>query len=96
MHLSDGRCAVTGLLFSDKAMDGHMLRPFMHSIDRINSSAGYKKSNVRIVCAGVNIAMMHWGEQVFADMAVGYVMNRYSAVAGTVASIGGRIPMAIA
>lgn len=49
----------------------------MHSIDRIDSAKGYAWDNVRIVCAGVNIGMMHWGEELFGQFAVGYVLLKY-------------------
>lgn len=74
---SGGRCAVTGLLFRDTPLPGSATRPFRHSLDRIDSKGEYTADNVRIVCAGVNVAMMHWGEDVFAEMATGYVFRKY-------------------
>lgn len=74
---SNGRCAVTGIPFSTAAMAGKKYRPLMHSIDRIDSATGYTLDNVRIVCAGVNVAMMHWGEDMFGQFAVGYVLMKY-------------------
>lgn len=76
LRLTRGRCELTGLRFSmDKENPAN--RPFAHSIDRIDSSKGYTRGNVRIVCAGINIAMMHWGEALFGKLAVGYVLHQY-------------------
>lgn len=77
MYCSMGHCAVTGLKFSDKKVDGMKVRPFMHSIDRIDSNKDYTMDNVRIVCSAVNISMMHWGEDLFFKMAIGIVLKRY-------------------
>ncbi len=78
MLMSNGRCQITGISFSDERLPGREIRPFRHSIDRIDSSRGYLPDNIRIVCAGVNIAMMHWGEQIFGQFAVGYVLHKYA------------------
>ena len=73
---SGGRCEVTGLLFStDTSIKRNPLSP---SIDRIDSSLGYTQSNCRVVCYAVNIAMLHWGEDVFAQIATGWVINKYT------------------
>lgn len=77
LHASCGRCAVTGLPFSDAVAPGTRARPFMHSIDRVRSDGEYTADNIRLVCAGVNVAMMHWGEAVFAEFATGYVLRKY-------------------
>lgn len=78
MLLTNGRCQLSGLKFCMDAAPGRSNRPFMHSIDRINSSEGYTVFNIRIVCAGINIAMMHWGEELFSQLAVGYVLHKYA------------------
>ena len=75
--LTNGRCQLTGLKFCMDKAPGKSSRPFMHSIDRINSSEGYTVFNIRIVCAGINIAMMQWGEELFSQLAVGYVLQKY-------------------
>jgi hypothetical protein len=75
--VSNGRCQITGIKFCTNAVPGQTYRPFMHSIDRINSKEGYTQANIRIVCSGVNMAMMHWGEQLFSQFAVGYVLHKY-------------------
>ena len=78
LRASNGRCQITGIAFNDVQLPGHEIRPFKHSIDRIDSKRGYLPDNIRIVCAGVNIAMMHWGEDVFGQFAVGYVLHKYA------------------
>lgn len=80
LRLTRGRCELTGLRFSTDREDAAN-RPFAHSIDRIDSSKGYTRGNVRIVCAGINVAMMHWGEALFAKLAVGYVFHQYGFIA---------------
>jgi hypothetical protein len=77
---SGGRCEVTGLRFTHEREEGARVRPFFHSFDRIDSRGGYTIDNVRAVCHCVNIAMNNWGEEVFAEMARGFVFNRYSAL----------------
>jgi hypothetical protein len=76
LRLTRGRCELTGLRFSTDRADVAN-RPYAHSIDRIDSTLGYTRSNVRIVCAGINVAMMHWGEALFAKLAVGYVFHQF-------------------
>lgn len=80
LRLTRGRCELTGLRFcTDKEDEAG--RPFAHSVDRIDSKMGYTRANVRIVCAGINVAMMHWGEALFAKLAVGYVFHQFGLVA---------------
>ena len=58
---SDGKCTITGISFTfTDCMDGER-RPWFPSIDRIISSIGYEKENIRLVCVAVNIAMNTWG-----------------------------------
>lgn len=73
-----GKCEVTGIAFHTKSAGAH--RPFFHSLDRIDSSKGYVDGNMRIVCYAVNIAMLHWGEDVFREIATGYIINKYCAI----------------
>jgi len=79
MLRSNGRCEVTGLRFSTVNDAGTRCRPYFHSLDRIAAAQGYTADNLRLVCHAVNIAMNAWGEEVFAEMARGFVFNRYSA-----------------
>lgn len=81
MRDTKGRCEVTGLLFTRNKTDTRARqRPFIHSVDRIDSSKGYTPDNIRIVCFSVNMAMSNWGEQVFSEIAVGYVLNKYGSL----------------
>ena len=77
MKRSRGRCEVTGIAFQIHKPEQARARPFFHSLDRIDSSRGYFPSNCRIVCYAVNLAMSNWGEDVFGQIATGYVVNRY-------------------
>lgn len=80
LRRSRGRCEVTGIAFQLQKPDGARARPFFHSLDRIDSSRGYVADNCRIVCYAVNLAMSNWGEDVFAQIATGFVINRYCAL----------------
>lgn len=82
LRRSKGRCEVSGITFSHDTYGTNNVRPFFHSLDRIDSAKGYLPDNIRVVCVAVNIAMSSWGEQVFADIAVGYVLNKYVARSG--------------
>lgn len=76
---SAGRCELTGLKFSTDGRGSFRSRPYFHSIDRIDSRGDYSIENLRVVCHAANIAMNAWGEDVFAELARGFVFNRYSA-----------------
>ena len=62
LAMSKSRCAVTGHEFSFGRYGNTLKRPFVPSIDRIDSSRGYTISNCRIVCSITNIAMNAWGD----------------------------------
>ncbi len=59
-RVQKGLCELTGLPldFHTKGMQWNS-----PSIDRIDSSAGYVYTNIRIVCFGMNAAMGNWGEK---------------------------------
>jgi hypothetical protein len=65
IRASDNRCAISGILFNNsiKRTLTYDRRPFIPSIDRIDSTKGYTADNIRIVCCITNMAMMTWGEQ---------------------------------
>ena len=79
LRRSRGRCEVTGLRFTTDRPSGSRTRPYFHSLDRIDSAKGYTIDNIRIVCHATNIALNTWGEDVFAELARGFVFTRYSA-----------------
>lgn len=66
------RCALTGIAFFSKFLKKTKVHPFTPSIDRIDSSSGYTKENVRIVCFAVNAMMMDWGKDLFDQIAKAY------------------------
>lgn len=48
------------------------INPYSPSLDRIDTSRGYTKDNVRLVVYAVNIMLMDWGESIFARVVNGY------------------------
>lgn len=63
---SNAVCELTGIPFDiSHASSIKGRRPYAPSIDRINSEGIYEPSNIRIVCAAINVAMGAWGEDVF-------------------------------
>lgn len=60
-----GRCAVSGVQFSLEKVGDSMVRPYAPSIDRMDSSIGYTRGNVRLVCHCINLMMNEWGASVF-------------------------------
>lgn len=50
-----------------------MRRPYVVSIDRIDSAKGYEAKNIRLVVSAVNLAMNEWGLEIFDRIAREYV-----------------------
>lgn len=71
-----GCCAVTGKRFNAKTIGASNKRPWMTSVDRIDSYIGYTKDNVRLVSIAANLAMGAWGEEVLYEMARAICNNR--------------------
>jgi hypothetical protein len=69
-------CAVTGVPFTEDRQRAWRQNPYKLSIDRIDPKKGYVMSNVRLVCFAVNVALLDWGESVFATFAEAYVKRR--------------------
>lgn len=69
-----GKCAVTGIDFIFEKGETFR-RPFAPSIDRVDSTIGYIKDNVRLVCTVVNISLNEFGEEVFRKMCEAYLEN---------------------
>lgn len=69
---SGGRCRLTGIAFNLDRL-GYSRCPYAPSLDRIDSSQGYTRNNVRLVCIAANYAMNEWGEAVLSRVAAGYV-----------------------
>jgi len=71
-----GRCSLTGIYFNADRPEGHRIRPWLPSLDRIDAMKGYETGNVRIVCAAVNIAMNQFGEDVLFRIAASLVTKK--------------------
>ncbi|HVL71232.1 MAG TPA: hypothetical protein VM434_05020 [Beijerinckiaceae bacterium] len=59
------RCAMSGLRFDMRAVEGGYRGPYRPSIDRIEARGGYTPDNVRLVIVAVNTALADWGDEVF-------------------------------
>jgi len=70
---SEGKCVVSGLFFSGGKSEQWRVRPFFPSLDRIESTKGYTKDNVRFVSTAVNLALSDWGDDVLKTIAFGIV-----------------------
>jgi hypothetical protein len=70
-----GCCALTGIPFTllPGTNTGH--NPLNASLDRIDSTKGYIRSNVRMVCTMVNLALNNFGEEKFKELAVAYIKH---------------------
>jgi hypothetical protein len=73
----DGKCAITKIpfTFNFTKHKNYKKDPFSPSIDRIDSSRGYTKDNVRIVCMVVNLALNEFGYEIFAKMCQAFTTN---------------------
>ena len=70
----EGRCAVSGLEFSNAAVGmGRARHPFMPSLDQIEPAKGYTAENVRLVCVAANFAMNAWGLDTLIQVAHGVI-----------------------
>lgn len=58
---ANGCCMLTGIPFSAEKYESSNRRPFMPSVDRIDSAGWYKPENVRLVCVLANLALSDWG-----------------------------------
>jgi hypothetical protein len=70
------KCALSGFNFSPENKHGTRVNPYALTIDRIDPKGGYLIGNVRLVCLVLNIALMDWGEDVFAPFAEAFVKQR--------------------
>jgi len=71
----DGRCGLTQLPLSfefNKEFKRQFM-PFSPSLHRIDGKLGYTKENTRLVCTAINIAINHYGEAVFRQVAEGFL-----------------------
>lgn len=65
-EVQGGRCAVTGLSMTWKTRSRE---PTSISLDRIDSSQGYTKGNVRFVCWQINAFKCQWSDEKMIAMA---------------------------
>ena len=65
---SNGFCEVSGMPLTLSI--GMKKGPYGPSIDRIDSSLGYTKENIRLVCIAMNYAMNEWGFEAFLPIAI--------------------------
>jgi hypothetical protein len=56
----NGKCSITGIKFN-MHHQSYKMRPWIPSIDRIDSNKGYFLDNVRIICAYANLAINQYG-----------------------------------
>lgn len=75
-NLAPGKCPVTGIIFDVDCTNTTWRRnPFRPSIDRIDSSEPYRKSNCRIVVWIFNHSKSDWTDSEVLFMARGIVAN---------------------
>lgn len=74
INKQENKCALTKIdFFIPIKKNNHRALPFAPSIDRIDSSKGYTKDNVRIVCIAANYALNEFGEEVFKQLCEAYL-----------------------
>lgn len=72
---SQGRCQLTHMKFD--FTHKHSVknrRPYVPSLDRIDSEDSYHAGNVRIVLAAINISIGSWGEATYRRIAEAYLV----------------------
>lgn len=72
----NNKCALTNIEFDFKFYKNKQENPFRPSIDRIDSSEGYTKDNIRLVCVAVNFALNEFGEEIFKQICKAYLSNK--------------------
>lgn len=80
----DAKCALTKFPFEFDNKTIYGANPFAPSIDRIDSTKGYEKDNVRLVCVAVNYALNEFGEEIFRKICQSYleVHDPYKTIGG--------------
>ncbi|MGI4717254.1 MAG: hypothetical protein ACRYGO_07515 [Janthinobacterium lividum] len=73
---ANGRCELSGIPFDSRPDPGYRIRPWMPSVDRVDSRKPYTIENCRIVCSAVNIALNQFGEAVLLQIASGIIGAR--------------------
>jgi hypothetical protein len=71
------RCELTGIPFSLSWVHGNKhRRPFVPSLDRVDSMLPYTYENCRLVLCAVNYALNEWGEAVLRKIATGLLVDK--------------------
>ncbi|MFY8183530.1 MAG: hypothetical protein ACOVKL_04870 [Polynucleobacter sp.] len=69
-----GKCMFSGIPWDystqSKKTNKAIWKP---SLDRIDASKGYEEGNVRLICIAANLALMDFGDDVFARLATAFV-----------------------
>lgn len=73
-----GLCALTKLPMQIPIERHGKASPFSPSIDRIDSSLGYVKDNIRLVTFIANCSLHDYGEEIFQTIAKAYINNDIS------------------
>lgn len=68
---SNRRCAVSGVPFDFGHESKYRRRPWIPSVDRIDSKQHYTPENCRLVCSAANYAMNEWDDDVLLRLAKG-------------------------
>lgn len=71
---ADGKCVLTGIRW-DFLTTSKSRRPWMPSLDRIDSNNGYVTNNIRMVCLAVNTALSDFGDAALRRIASGFIQN---------------------
>jgi hypothetical protein len=77
------RCALTGMKFKLKKEGPFRVDPYALTVDRIIPKRGYVQGNVRLICFAMNLALMNWGEDVFAPFAIAFTQQHFKKKART-------------
>jgi hypothetical protein len=85
---TQGRCDLTGIAFSTERVGVRGLRPWMPSMDRRDASQGYTRSNCRVVCAAVNLALSDFGDTVLHRIAMALAARQISSSEAPDAQVG--------
>lgn len=71
------RCALTGMKFKLQKNGPFRVDPYALTVDRIEPQKGYVQGNVRLICFAMNLALMNWGEDVFASFAIAFTQQHF-------------------
>lgn len=65
----DGKCILTNIKFDLYTSNTKCYSP---SLDRIDSSKGYTKDNVRLIIHAMNMGLSNWGTDIFDKICINY------------------------